>query len=47
MEWREMRSLTRPTVPTTMWPPARNWACWVRIGAPPNTATTSTPLRLP
>ena len=44
-EWREIRSLTRPTVPTTTWPPARSCACWVRIGAPPNTATTSTPLR--
>ena len=46
-EWREIRSLTRPTVPTTTWPPARSCACWERIGAPPNTATTSTPLRRP
>src|SRR3954469_17905244 len=42
-----MRSLTRPTVPTTTWPPPRSWACWVRIGAPPKTATTSMPLRDP
>ena len=42
----EIRSITRPTVPTTTWPPARSCACWVRIGAPPKTATTSMPLRL-
>ena len=42
-----MRSSTRPTVPTTMCPPARSCDCWVRIGAPPKTATTSTPLRSP
>ena len=46
-EWREMRSSTRPTVPTTICPPSRSWACWVRIGAPPKTATTSMPLRAP
>src|ERR1022692_2933637 len=46
-ECREMRSLTRPTVPTTTWPPARSCACWLRMGAPPNTATTSMPLALP
>ena len=44
-ERREIRSSTRPTVPTTIWPPARSCACWERMGAPPNTATTSTPLR--
>ena len=40
-----MRSSTRPTVPTTMCPPAFSCACCVRIGAPPKTATTSAPLR--
>ena len=44
-EARWMRSSTRPTVPTTICPPSRSWACWERIGAPPKTATTSTPLR--
>ena len=42
-----MRSSTRPTVPTTTCPPWRSCACWVRIGAPPNTATGSMPLRAP
>ena len=42
-----MRSSTRPTVPTTIWPPSRSCACWVRIGAPPNTATGLIPLRAP
>jgi len=30
-------------VPTTTWPPPRSCASWFRIGAPPKTATTSTP----
>ena len=47
IERREIRSRTRPTVPTTTWPPARSCACWERMGAPPNTATTSMPLRAP
>ena len=42
-----MRSSTRPTVPTTTCPPWRSCACWVRIGAPPKTATGSIPLRAP
>ena len=38
-----MRSSTRPTVPTTICAPCLSWACCVRIGAPPKTATGSTP----
>ena len=38
-----LRSMTRPTVPTTTWPPCLSWATWLRIGAPPNTATTWMP----
>ena len=41
-EPRVTRSRTRPTVPTTTWPPPRSCASWLRIGAPPKTATTST-----
>ena len=39
-------SITRPTVPTATWPSFRR-AAWSRMGAPPNTATTSTPFRSP
>src|ERR671911_516335 len=35
--------MTRPTVPTTTWAPCFSWAIWLRIGAPPKTATTWTP----
>ncbi len=38
-----MRSITRPTVPTTICPPVFRRACWSRIGAPPKTATGSMP----
>ncbi len=41
-----MRSSTRPTVPTTIWPPVFSRACWSRMGAPPKTATGSMPLGL-
>ena len=34
-------------MPTTIGAPPFRYACWSRIGAPPNTATGSTPLRDP
>jgi hypothetical protein len=40
-------SITRPTVPTTTWPPWRRNDAWSRIGAPPKIATTSIPLGSP
>ena len=46
-ERRDIRSIIRPTVATTTWAPERSCDCCERIGAPPKTATTSTPLREP